>query len=228
MKAAAQYSKAMGFSVRPMTDVDIPQVALIERRAFPTQFPTTPFRRELRNKMASYLVARRQDDESRDSESSVTDAGVSPSRPILDSLLEKAKALVAGHGFSDSDEILAGYLGVWYMVDEAHIVSVAVLDELQGVGVGELLLIAAMEQAIVRGSNAVTLEVRPSNLVARNLYKKYGFEEKGVRKGYYVDNREDAIIMSTEPIKTPEFQDHFGGLTRLHTLRWGQAPRAVT
>lgn len=228
MKAAAQQSEAMGFSVRPMTDVDIPQVALVEREAFPTQFPATPFRRELRNKMASYLVARRLDAGRHEGRPPLADPGASPSRPVLDSLLSKAKALVAGYGFSVGDEALAGYLAVWYMVDEAHIVSVAVLEEFQGVGVGELLLIAAMEQAMARGSNAVTLEVRPSNLVARNLYQKYGFEEKGVRKGYYVDNREDAIIMSTVPIRTTEFQDHFGGLTRLHTLRWGQARRAVT
>ena len=80
---------------------------------------------------------------------------------------------------------------------------------------------------MVRGAAAVTLEVRPSNWVAINLYRKYDFEEQGVRKGYYVDNREDALIMTTSPIQHPGYRDLFLDLERQHRLRWGHAERML-
>ena len=73
----------------------------------------------------------------------------------------------------------------------------------------------------------MTLEVRPSNRVAINLYHKYGFREKGVRKGYYSNNREDAIIMTTNPIQHPDFRDFFLDLEREHRRRWGNTERIV-
>jgi len=71
----------------------------------------------------------------------------------------------------------------------------------------------------------MTLEVRESNWVAINLYRKYGFEQKGLRKAYYADNREDALIMTTEPILRPEYREFFVALAREHTARWGAAER---
>jgi ribosomal-protein-alanine N-acetyltransferase len=59
----------------------------------------------------------------------------------------------------------------------------------------------------------MTLEVRASNLVAQSLYNKYGFTQMGVRRGYYLDNREDAFIMSTDSLSSPSFQEH------IHQLR---------
>ena len=67
-------------------------------------------------------------------------------------------------------------------------------------GIGERLLLALLDLARARGADEGTLEVRPSNKAARRLYEKYGFRNAGVRPGYYTDNHEDALIMTTEPL----------------------------
>lgn len=76
-----------------------------------------------------------------------------------------------------------------------------------------------------RGSRVVTLEVRGSNEIARGLYHKYGFREVGVRKRYYADNNEDAVIMTTPPIQFDEFREHFQTQAREHEGRWGASER---
>jgi ribosomal-protein-alanine N-acetyltransferase len=72
-----------------------------------------------------------------------------------------------------------------------------------------------------------TLEVRMSNQAAQKLYEKYGFKPAGVRKGYYTDNREDALIMTTSPINTPEYAALLETLRRDHAARWGASVRLV-
>ena len=97
----------------------------------------------------------------------------------------------------------------------------------RGRGIGELLLIGAIELAMSRCAEVVTLEVRPSNVVAKNLYQKYGFKERGVRKSYYADDGEDAMIMTTDPILLPSYLDLFHELERDHQRRWGRAGREL-
>lgn len=92
-------------------------------------------------------------------------------------------------------ERVVGHCGVWVIMDEAHITNVAVHPEYRGKKIGEKLLKYIMALSISYGAQKMTLEVRVSNLVAQNLYKKLGFEAHGMRKGYYTDNNEDAIIM---------------------------------
>ena len=111
------------------------------------------------------------------------------------------------------------------MVDEAHIVSIGVRTEYRGLGLGELLLLAAIEQAIEYELRHVTLEVRVSNHVAQNLYKKYGFTERGLRKGYYTDNREDALIMTTPLIMTETYKTRLRDLTAAYESRRGPSER---
>ena len=89
------------------------------------------------------------------------------------------------------------------------------------------MLIAAIEQATQLESRVVTLEVRVSNFVAQNLYKKFGFTERGVRKGYYTDNREDALIMTTDTIQSQGFSCQFEELVQAHQCRWGRAERTL-
>lgn len=91
--------------------------------------------------------------------------------------------------------IVIGYAGMWLILDEGHITNIAVHPEYRGIGAGNLLLEALIEICRIDSINSLTLEVRKSNLVAQNLYKKYGFLEQGIRKGYYGDNKEDAVIM---------------------------------
>ena len=234
MRVVEQPSAAftMPFAVRPLIADDVEQSSEIERDAFPTLFPPTSFRRELKNKRASYLVAVVRPPDERLLPNPVVlrqPAGTShrdvptPVRTRLSRALWPKRHTRNG-AYSD---VIAGFEGTWYMADEAHIVTVGVGREYRGKGIGELLLIAALEHAVDRGSTFATLEVRPSNQVARTLYLKYGFTERGVRKSYYSDNREDAIIMTTDPIQLSEFQDQLDDLKRDHEVRWGQAAIAV-
>ncbi|GEA14084.1 ribosomal-protein-alanine acetyltransferase [Moorella sp. E308F] len=88
-----------------------------------------------------------------------------------------------------------GYAGMWIILDEAHITNVAVHPRYRGRRLGELLLKVLMQEAVRLGADRMTLEVRVSNRPAQRLYERLGFARAGIRKGYYNDNREDAIIM---------------------------------
>lgn len=88
-----------------------------------------------------------------------------------------------------------GYGGLWAIVDEAHVTNIAVLQAYRGRKWGERLLDQLIHTAVNEGMKSITLEVRVSNEVAQNLYRKKGFRPAGLRKGYYSDNNEDALIM---------------------------------
>jgi ribosomal-protein-alanine N-acetyltransferase len=103
---------------------------------------------------------------------------------------------------AEEGEQVIGMLGYWFIIDECHISTVAVSPEHRRKGIGQALLITALQHSQSIGAVMATLEVRPSNTGAIELYKKFGFEETGRRKRYYRDNGEDAIIMTAEPIRT--------------------------
>lgn len=107
---------------------------------------------------------------------------------------------------------IKGFAGLWLMVDEAHVVTVAVLPEERRQGLGRLLVHGLVELAIEHGMSVATLEVRESNEAARALYREYGFYEVGERKRYYSDNRENAVIMTTEELRSPAYQRRLEGL----------------
>lgn len=92
-------------------------------------------------------------------------------------------------------ERVVAYGGMWIMIDEAHITNIAVHPDFRGMGIGDRLLGDMVEYAKSEGATSMTLEVRKSNAPAIGLYDKYGFCEVAVRKGYYQDTGEDAIIM---------------------------------
>lgn len=92
-------------------------------------------------------------------------------------------------------EQIIGYAGVWLIVDEGHVTNIAVDPKYRGWHVGETLLRTLMALCVARGGRRMTLEVRVTNEVAQNLYRKLDFTGAGIRKGYYTDNREDALIM---------------------------------
>lgn len=90
---------------------------------------------------------------------------------------------------------IAGYGGMWLILEEAHVTNVAVRAPYRGRGLGERLMRELMSKASFLGALRMTLEVRQSNRIAQALYKKIGFHAVGLRRGYYTDNNEDAVIM---------------------------------
>lgn len=102
---------------------------------------------------------------------------------------------IAFYVVAEHEEKIVGYMGFWRIENEAHITNVAVLPEYRRRKVGAKLIEHVMDFAREVGIDAYTLEVRRSNIAAINLYEGFGFEEEGVRPGYYFDNGEDAIIM---------------------------------
>jgi ribosomal-protein-alanine N-acetyltransferase len=98
---------------------------------------------------------------------------------------------------------VVGYAGLWLMVDEAHITTFAIHPAWRRRRLGERLLLAVLDVARAQRAREATLEVRLSNLAARRLYEKYGFRPVGLRPNYYSDDREDALIMTTETLDSP-------------------------
>ena len=105
-----------------------------------------------------------------------------------------ARCLVLEDG---SGRVLA-YAGMWLVIDEAHVLNVAVHPDVRRRGYGRRIFEALMALAQESGMGMITLEVRRSNLAAQNLYHACGMLDVGYRKRYYEDNREDALIMYKE------------------------------
>lgn len=101
---------------------------------------------------------------------------------------------------------IVGFAGMWIILDEAHVTTLAVDPAYRGQHIGERLLVGLIDAALSRDARWMTLEVRKSNATAQALYKKYGFREIGVRKGYYSDNREDAIVMWSGNLQEKDYQ----------------------
>ena len=108
---------------------------------------------------------------------------------------ELTKNQFAHYLVAEVDQKVVGYCGVWIIVDEAHITNIALLPAFRGLKLGEALLGRIIELARELGALRITLEVRVSNERAQNLYRKFGFEDGAVRKQYYTDNMEDAVVM---------------------------------
>jgi ribosomal-protein-alanine N-acetyltransferase len=199
-----------------MCPADIDQVAKIDREAFPTQWPAPNFRRELRTQLAHYIIACDDREEVEP-----------PAKASRDGrLISRLRKLF--HLHSSSDEIppadnhkIVGFVGFWVMADESHITNIAVRQDCRRCGIGELLLISAIDLTKKLEARIVTLEVRTSNKEAQGLYVKHGFNYVGVRQGYYLDNREDALLMSTEDIHVAEFQAKLEQLKQTHATKWG-------
>lgn len=92
-------------------------------------------------------------------------------------------------------EKVVGYGGMWMVMDEAHITTLAVDPDYRGIKIGQMILHHLLVMAVSKNMRWATLEVRQSNNIAQNLYKKYGFTQIGIRKNYYAEEKEDAIVM---------------------------------
>lgn len=216
----------MGVEIRRMTTADIDQVMEIEREAFAPLFMGTALKRDVNNKYARYLVAFQHDVEEACPGAFADEDFLAPVGGVDESLwgrmVRGVRGMVGRQPSADTGpRDIAGYVGLWFQGNEAHITEIAVREELRGNGIGELLLIGSVRVALERGSAVLTLEARVSNFIAQRLYEKYGFKEAGIRKNYYSDNREDAVIMTTSPIHAVDYQQRFRQLQRAYLNRWG-------
>ena len=211
----------MACYVRLMHKEDIAQVTEIDREAFPTLWPPVNYGRELENRLAHYIVA--CDEEERVEESEV-EASLAKDRPGLASRIGRLFNYnrFFRHELSKSGkQYITGFAGFWIMAGEAHIISIAVRELRRRQGIGELLLISVINLAVELNARTITLEVRVSNTIAQSLYSKYGFTQAGLRRHYYLEDGEDAVIMSTENITSAPFQAHFPRLKQAHSRKWG-------
>lgn len=126
-----------------------------------------------------------------------------------DAFVSDMKNPVARYLVAEQDGKIIGYAGAWVILDESHITNIAVLKEHRGQGTGKRLTRDLLQYLSNLGAAYATLEVRRSNEVAQNLYKSLGFIQLGVRKRYYTDNNEDALLMVCDhlPAANPDFTE---------------------
>lgn len=196
---------ALSFRVRAMREEDVSRVTKIDREAFPGMLPPTNFQRELKNPLTHYQVA-------------VSDDRLEPPHPA-----PIWRRLWPRHGVHEVPGVV-GFAGFWLVTDEAHVVSIAVARDYRRLGIGEALFIAILELARSLQARVLTLEVRASNLAAQSLYRKYGLKETGVRRGYYVEYHEDAIIMTANDIGGAEYGAFLEGMKREYLSRYSLDP----
>jgi [ribosomal protein S18]-alanine N-acetyltransferase len=200
----------MPYVIEPMQMADVPEVSMVERECFTSPWPASAYRRELRNPQANrYVVARWVHPSAR--------RRPSPAWPPPGTALRDWLSRVAPGAFPPIDPKIspypiAGFAGLWLMVEEAHVTTIGVAPAHRGRHVGELLFLTMLDIAMEVGAAWLTLEVRVSNTVAQNLYQKYGLHVSGRRRQYYSDNGEDAYLMESEPLRSPEVRE---GLRRL-------------
>jgi ribosomal-protein-alanine N-acetyltransferase len=111
--------------------------------------------------------------------------------------------ILVGKASQAQGRAVAGYVVCWRVADEIHLHNIAVRRDLRKCGVASRLLSKMIRDCRTEGARFVTLEVRRSNVAARKLYESFGFSVRGVRRGYYTDTGEDALIMSADLEKIP-------------------------
>jgi ribosomal-protein-alanine N-acetyltransferase len=160
---------------------DVPAVIAIERMSFPTPWHASSFLYELKHNTRSFFYTLLEP----------------ASQPLPDGHTDAGQGWfrrLRGVFRPPEENRVIGYVGLRRQSTDAHISTIAVHPEWRDRGLGELLLLIAMEKAVELDAGAVSLEVRPSNQVAQQLYRKYGFRFTGVHRGYYRDG-EDAWLM---------------------------------
>lgn len=187
----------LGFKIERMTLEDIPEVVAVDRRCFTTPWPASAYRREVTHPDKNLYVVLRRLGEGPLGQSEAKGFSITNMLPFH----RESQPL--------NPNPVIGYAGLWLITDEAHVTTIGVLPEFRGQHLGELLLVRLIEHAIEQGSRWVTLEARVSNHVAQALYRKYTFKDAGYRRRYYSDDGEDAVVMWTDRIDTPDFAEKF-------------------
>ena len=110
------------------------------------------------------------------------------------------------------DGRIVAYGGIWVILEDSHVTTIAVHPDMRGKRLGEELLVHLLDEAIERGASWITLEVRETNDVAQRLYRKYGFTVVSTRRGYYSDNNESALVMWAGNLRGPLYASRLAAL----------------
>lgn len=185
---------------------DVPRVVEIERLAYPSTWPPSAYRKELQdNRWAHYIVLR----DKKIAEERMLQLTPEPEKTRRVFPLSLLPNRVSTTATSPGLASILGFAGLWLMVDEAHITTIAMHPNYRRLGLGEFMLTSLIDIAYSIHAKWVTLEVRVTNASAQNLYRKYGFHEAGIRHRYYSDNNEDALIMWTDEINSYAYKQRF-------------------
>lgn len=200
----------MPYVVEPMQVADVPEVSEVEKQCFASPWPASAYRRELKDPRANrYVVVRWVHPSARRWGPPAWLPAESPLRAHLSRLLPGLFPPVA---VPSSPYPIVGFAGLWLMGEQAHVTTIGVAPAYRGRRLGELLFLTMINTALEMNARWLTLEVRVSNRVAQNLYKKYSLQTAGTRKHYYSDNGEDAYLMWSDDLKSPAFQARLGTL----------------
>jgi [ribosomal protein S18]-alanine N-acetyltransferase len=179
----------MSLTLRYMQLPDIPQVVTIDNLAFDPPWSARSYSYEVSESNYSHMVVLEQ------GEAPKPAAGW---RRIVQNL----------SGATSPEKRIVGYGGLWHIMDEAHISTIATHPEFRRRGLGEVLLAGMIRRALTLKSDYLVLEVRVSNTNAQNLYAKYDFKTVGVKRRYYHNNGEDAYEMHLY-FDAPDFRTKF-------------------
>ncbi len=216
------------YYVRLMHREDVSQVTEIDREAFPALWPPPNYQHKLQSRLDHYIVAYEEEKTTEE-----TEVKPPPDKGFT-KLVSRVGQLFNHNRFfgnelpSSGRQYIIGFAGFWVLSDEAHITSIAVRKPCRRQGVGELLLISTINLAAELNAHLISLEVRVSNTAAQRLYQKYGFIQTGLKRGYYVDNHEDAVAMSVKNISSASFQTSLNQLKQAHSRKWGIALYQIT
>ena len=219
------------YVLEPMTQEDVDEVGQVERLCFTNPWPLSAYRRELRNLEQNYYIVLRDDPYAEHLETDDVDTRNGEADLIAPRTISRRPRRftfwpIGRRQQNIEPPPIIGFAGMWNLYDEAHITTIGVIPSFQGRGLGELLFIAMVDEAIRRRVNWVTLEVRVSNTSAQALYQKYGFTVQGRRPRYYSDNNEDAFIMWSASLKDPDYLRQIEERRRrlTHKLSFDQQP----
>jgi ribosomal-protein-alanine N-acetyltransferase len=211
------------YRIRPMQERDIPQALEIDREAFPTQWPYptySSFKQELQNRLAYYSVVYKPND---DYPEEYSTENRNNQKTFFDKIIDifNPPQNTGNSKLPPSKNYIIGMAGFWLMAGEVHIITIAVRDHYRNQGIGSGMLIHIIDSALALNAKVVTLEVRMSNNVAQQVYKKFGFKPAGIRHKYYTDNNENALIMTTDNINYSDFLSRLKFIRESHQQTWG-------
>ncbi|MGL5065366.1 MAG: ribosomal protein S18-alanine N-acetyltransferase [Microcoleus sp.] len=205
--------------IKHLATEDLQQAVELDRACFGRFWSIEGYRRELDSPNSDLLglwVAETADSESQEllsfdifmSQNEVDTPVAPPQNEPVTGAQTPPNGAIAGAVPLQNPRVLIGLGCLWAILEEAHIIMMAIHPQFQGRGFGQALLWALLKSARDRQLERATLEVRDSNLAAVSLYKKFGFKEAGRRKGYYEETGEDALVMWRSGLEKPEFQEY--------------------